>query len=167
MRTNDGHTDTGATPPGTKGAHGYRWVHRTVVRGVLAAGALGAVGVVSAQSASNGAASGAGGGGLLITAAALGLTALAIGAVYLFSWRERPEPTFRPEPARETTVPARQGGPMLESDVAVRETESVDHDAFDPRGTGTLLAVYFAIIALMWLFMYFVEFLGNGPSVVG
>jgi len=56
---------------------------------------------------------------------------------------------------------------MLESDVAPRETEAVDHDAFDPRGTGTLLALYFAVIALMWLFMYFVEFLGNGPSVVG
>jgi len=138
-----------------------------VVRGVLATGVIGSAGVVSAQGAGGGTAGGAGGGGLLVTVAALGFTALAIGAVYLFSWRERPEPTFRPKAVQESSVPARPGGPMLESDVAVRETESVDHDAFDPRGTGALLALYFAIIALMWLFMYFVEFLGNGPSVVG
>nr|WP_049919339.1 hypothetical protein [Haloarcula sinaiiensis] len=56
---------------------------------------------------------------------------------------------------------------MFESNVAQHETESVAHDAFDPVGTGLLLVMYFVIISLMWLFMYFVEFLGNGPSVVG
>ncbi|QLH80046.1 cytochrome oxidase [Halosimplex rubrum] len=56
---------------------------------------------------------------------------------------------------------------MYESEVAEAETESVDHDAFDPVGTAAILAVYFLVITLTWLFMYFVEFLGNGPTVVG
>jgi halocyanin-like protein len=43
----------------------------------------------------------------------------------------------------------------------------LDHDEYDPWGTAALVAVYFAILVLMWLFMYFVEFLGNGPTVVG
>ncbi len=30
-----------------------------------------------------------------------------------------------------------------------------------------LIGIYFAILAAMWLFMYFVEFLDNGPTVVG
>ncbi|MFB6195814.1 MAG: halocyanin domain-containing protein [Haloplanus sp.] len=41
------------------------------------------------------------------------------------------------------------------------------HDDFDPRGTATLIAIYAAIVALMWVFMYFVEFLGGGPTVIG
>nr|WP_044956866.1 MULTISPECIES: hypothetical protein [Halomicrobium] len=56
---------------------------------------------------------------------------------------------------------------MYESSVAESETESVDHDAFDPVGTATLLALYFAVVSLTWLFMYFVEFLDNGPTVIG
>ena len=127
--------------------------------------ALSAAGTVSAQGASGGGT--AGGSGLYVTAAALALTALAIGAVYLFSWRDRPEPTFRPATPTEDRIPNRHTGQMYEADVAASETESVDHDAFDPAGTGLLLAMYFAVIAIMWLFMYFVEFLGNGPTVVG
>jgi len=117
--------------------------------------------------------SGAGGGGVgsgvAVTAVAVGLTAVTLGGIYLFGWRDRPEPSFRTDtPAEEVDVPPNaHTGPMCESDVAPGETESVAHDAFDPVGTGTLLAIYFAIITLAWLFMYFVEFLGNGPSVVG
>jgi len=102
-----------------------------------------------------------------VTAVALALTGVAIGAVYLFSWRDRPERTFTPETPTEDRVVNRHTGPMYESDVSADETESVDHDAVDPVGTGTIIAVYFAVIALAWLFMYFVEFLGNGPTVVG
>jgi hypothetical protein len=102
-----------------------------------------------------------------MTAAALILTGLAIGAVYLFSWRDRPEQTFTPATPTEDRVPNRQIGQIYESNVASSETESVDHDSFDPVGTGLLLVMYFAVIAIMWLFMYFVEFLGNGPTVVG
>ncbi|MDY6780669.1 MAG: hypothetical protein SV760_09040 [Halobacteria archaeon] len=49
-------------------------------------------------------------------------------------------------------------------DGKVRE---IDHDEFDPVGTAVLVALYFVIVALMWIFMYFVEFLGNGPTVIG
>nr|WP_324761240.1 cytochrome oxidase [Haloarcula sp. GH36] len=55
---------------------------------------------------------------------------------------------------------------MYESEVPESETRSVDHDAFDPVGTGLLIALYFLVIAVLWLFMYFVEFLRNGPAVV-
>ncbi|WP_336003142.1 hypothetical protein [Halorientalis halophila] len=38
---------------------------------------------------------------------------------------------------------------------------------FDPKGTLSLLFVYFLILVFMWTYMYFVEFLANGPTVVG
>ncbi|MFC3959258.1 hypothetical protein [Halovivax cerinus] len=41
------------------------------------------------------------------------------------------------------------------------------HDEFDPVGTAVLITLYFLILVGMWLFTYFVEFLGNGPTVVG
>jgi len=43
----------------------------------------------------------------------------------------------------------------------------IGHDEFDPIGTLVLIGIYFAILAVMWLFMYFVEFLGNDPTVIG
>jgi len=39
------------------------------------------------------------------------------------------------------------------------------HDDFDPYGTATLIIIYVGIISLLWVFMYFVEFLG-GPTVI-
>ena len=45
--------------------------------------------------------------------------------------------------------------------------ESLSQDEYDPKGTLALLLVYFLILALMWTYMYFVEFLGNGATVVG
>lgn len=42
----------------------------------------------------------------------------------------------------------------------------IDHDEFDPVGTLALITIYFLIIAGLWVFMYFVEFLGRGPTVV-
>jgi len=50
------------------------------------------------------------------------------------------------------------------TDGVVRE---IGHDEFDPVGTLSLILVYLAILVVMWIFMYFVEFLGNGPTVVG
>jgi halocyanin-like protein len=41
------------------------------------------------------------------------------------------------------------------------------HDDFDPYGTATLIVIYVGIISLLWVFMYFVEFLGGGPTVIG
>jgi hypothetical protein len=42
----------------------------------------------------------------------------------------------------------------------------ISHDEFDPVGTLVLIFIYFVIVAALWVFMYFVEFLGNGPTVV-
>jgi hypothetical protein len=42
----------------------------------------------------------------------------------------------------------------------------ISHDDFDPVGTLVLITIYFLIIAALWLFMYFFEFLGRGPTVV-
>jgi hypothetical protein len=164
--TEDGVTNAGTTARRV-GRSGRRRARRVLLRGVTATVALLAVGTASAQQAGSGATGGGGGSGLYVTAAALALTGVAIGAVYLFSWRDRPERTYTPATPTEDRVVNRHTGPMYESDVAESETRSVDHDAFDPVGTGMLLAMYFAVISLLWLFMYFVEFLGNGPSVVG
>ncbi len=48
---------------------------------------------------------------------------------------------------------------------AVQRT--IGHDEFDPVGTLALITIYFLILIAMWFFMYFVEFLGNEPTVVG
>ena len=55
-----------------------------------------------------------------------------------------------PVTAAETTEPAVEVG----------------HDEYDPWGTAALVAFYFVLIALLWVFMYFVEFLGR-VSVIG
>jgi hypothetical protein len=45
--------------------------------------------------------------------------------------------------------------------------QEIDHDEFDPVGTLALIAVYFVILVVMWFVMWSIEFLGNGPTVVG
>ena len=42
----------------------------------------------------------------------------------------------------------------------------IGHDEYDPKGTLALIAIYFVILLVMWVFMYFVEFLGNELTVV-
>lgn len=61
-----------------------------------------------------------------------------------------------PSSQEEASAPGQEG--------IVRE---IGHDDFDPVGTAALIAIYFAILVGMWIFMYFVEFLGNGPTVIG
>ena len=58
------------------------------------------------------------------------------------------------------------GGEIVESpfEQPVRE---IDHDSFDPRGTLALVLVYLLILVVMWVFTYFIEFLGRGPTVIG
>ena len=53
--------------------------------------------------------------------------------------------------------------------MATEETpkEEISHDEFDPVGTLVLIAVYFVILVVMWIIMWRIEFLGNGPTVVG
>ena len=43
----------------------------------------------------------------------------------------------------------------------------IGHDEYDPIGTLALIGLYLLVLVVMWLFMYFVEFLGNDPTVVG
>ncbi|MDY6776226.1 hypothetical protein ACEU6E_06115 [Halorutilales archaeon Cl-col2-1] len=40
------------------------------------------------------------------------------------------------------------------------------HDDFTPSGTATLVAIYFLILVFLWIWVYFLEFLGR-PSVIG
>lgn len=51
-----------------------------------------------------------------------------------------------------------------------QENSEIEHeisiDEFQPKGTLTLTLLYFAIVLLMWIFMYFVEFAGNAPSII-
>jgi hypothetical protein len=164
MDTNEVQSSTTGSVPDRSRRQTY--AHRALVWGLLSTVSFGSVGVVSAQAPSGGAV-GAGSSGLYVTVAALGLTTVSIGAVYFLSWRDRPEQTFSPATQTAEDIPNRHTGRMYESDVAPQEMESVDHDAFDPVGTGTIIAIYFGVIALAWLFMYFVEFLDNGPTVVG
>lgn len=37
---------------------------------------------------------------------------------------------------------------------------------YQPKGTLTITLLYLAIVVLMWIFMYFVEFAGNAPSII-
>ncbi len=48
-----------------------------------------------------------------------------------------------------------------------QQKRQLGHDEFDPVGTLALIGLYFLVLVAMWLFMYFVEFLGNDPTVVG
>lgn len=47
------------------------------------------------------------------------------------------------------------------------DVQEIEHDEFDPVGTVVLIVIYFLILVAMWVFTYFVEFLGNGPTVIG
>lgn len=40
----------------------------------------------------------------------------------------------------------------------------ITHDEFDPAGTLALITLYFIVLVVMWVFTYFVEFLGNPPT---
>lgn len=110
-------------------------------------------------------------GALAGTVVGVSLLLLTVGAVYLYGWRKPPTVSLgadaSAEAGSETWVPGRHGSPMRESAVSDTELESADADAFDPVGTLAVLAIYFVVIGLAWLFMYFVEFLGTGPRVVG
>ena len=45
--------------------------------------------------------------------------------------------------------------------------KEVTHDEYNPTGTLALILLYFVILAFLWVFMYFVEFLGNEMTIVG
>lgn len=47
------------------------------------------------------------------------------------------------------------------------EQTSEDPEEFAPTGTLFLLSLYFLLLVALWIFMYFVEFIGKGPSIIG
>jgi hypothetical protein len=52
--------------------------------------------------------------------------------------------------------------------MATEDTKrEIGHDEFDPVGTLVLIAVYFVILVVMWIVMWRIEFIGNGPTVIG
>ena len=58
----------------------------------------------------------------------------------------------------------------MSSVIEEEQTERVrelGHEEYDPIGTAILVGIYFLILVALWIFMYFVEFLGNGPTVTG
>lgn len=54
-----------------------------------------------------------------------------------------------------------------ETDQSEGNALAEDPKSFDPKGTLALILMYFAILVIMWVFIYFVEFLGNDLIVVG
>jgi halocyanin-like protein len=95
---------------------------------------------------------------LQVTQGLLGVVFLAIlGVVAYVAVNRNRYPAPEPAADREPTAEAAAAEPEV----------TLDHEEFDPVGTFTVVLGYFVILVLMWVFMYFVEFLGNGPTVVG
>lgn len=55
----------------------------------------------------------------------------------------------------------------VDSAVETPIEREIDHDEYDPIGTAVLIGIYFLILVALWFFAYFVEFLGNDPTVIG
>jgi len=85
---------------------------------------------------------------------------LLFAAVMRRRYRERP-----PQPT-DSDLELASGPRPVEGAPEVEPAVEVGHDEFDPWGTASLVAAYFVLIALLWVFMYFVEFLGR-VSVIG
>ena len=51
-----------------------------------------------------------------------------------------------------------QQNPEIEREIGIKE--------YQPKGTLTLTLLYLALVVLMWIFMFFVEFAGNAPSII-
>jgi hypothetical protein len=72
------------------------------------------------------------------------------------------------------TVPAETNEPETETEKSVSAPpmqegieRELTHEDYDPKGTLLLIFIYMIILMIMWVFMYFVEFLGNEMVVVG
>ncbi len=57
-----------------------------------------------------------------------------------------------------------QNGHIMSTETPNKE---IDHEDFDPKGTLALILLYFVILTILWVFMYFIEFLGNDLTVIG
>ena len=47
------------------------------------------------------------------------------------------------------------------------QIREIGHDEYNPVGTLALITIYFAILVILWTFVYFVEFLGRDLTVIG
>jgi hypothetical protein len=57
---------------------------------------------------------------------------------------------------------------MAQTETARNATgEASGEEEFDPIGTLTLIAIYFVILLLSWVYIYYIEFLGRDLVVVG
>ena len=72
----------------------------------------------------------------------------------------------QPEPTQAEADAADEAAGIQEAPVE-QPVQEIGHDDYDPIGTASLIVAYFLILVGMWVFMYFVEFLGNGPTVIG
>ena len=58
------------------------------------------------------------------------------------------------------------GGQPLEDGAGPASRRTIGPAEFDPLGTLVLIGLYFVVLILMWLFTYFVEFVGNDPTPI-
>jgi halocyanin-like protein len=100
-------------------------------------------------------------------AVAVAFLSPAIFGLYLLRNRQQPRPDVSYEgPQRAEAAGAALPAETPEAPVA-EPAQSIEHDEYDPWGTASLVVLYFLILVLMWMFTYFVEFLGNGPTITG
>jgi halocyanin-like protein len=97
------------------------------------------------------------------------LSPLVFGAFLLFRRQEEPEVEYEGPTRRAPRLERAEPEPAVvtEEAPATEPVQELEHDEFDPLGTASLVALYFVVLVLLWIFMYFVEFLGNGPTVIG
>ena len=69
-----------------------------------------------------------------------------------------PEDLSQPSENNKSGKSWEERNPDIEREITI--------DEYQPYGTLTLTLIYFAIVTLMWIFMYFVEFAGNAPSII-
>jgi halocyanin-like protein len=96
-----------------------------------------------------------------------GSVLLAFFSPLLFAFAMRRRQSGRPPQTSEGGELRRATGPEPVEEAAETEPAvELGHDEYDPKGTAALVAFYFVLIGLLWVFMYFVEFLGR-VSIIG
>jgi hypothetical protein len=76
--------------------------------------------------------------------------------------------------ATPPTTKSGESDDAVETEPSVSSARTQEHverelsyEEFDPKGTLTLILIYMGILGVMWVFMYFFEFLGNELVVIG
>ncbi|WP_135662183.1 halocyanin domain-containing protein [Halorhabdus rudnickae] len=141
----------------------------------LAVGMKGAIVVGDMGAGSD--AGGGGSGGISLTREAwllVGSFGLALVSPLIFGaflrYRRGDGPTGPSEATREQLQrvdEVEQGPPRAEEAPVEGPETAIEHDEYDPFGTLSLVLGYLVLVVLLWVFMYFVEFLGRGPTVIG